>query len=111
MIEDLIQSKGRVESLMDVMVRPSPDPKRVLGTVEIHENGLRYRSNKGSRIGALRTHTLYTHAAGATRSELTGEAVRGLGGARAQTCRTATSATSSTSRARPRRSSPSCTST
>ena len=60
-IEDLIQSKGRVESLMDVMVRPSPDPKRVLGTVEIHENGLRYRSNKGSRIGALHTHALHAH--------------------------------------------------
>jgi nucleosome binding factor SPN SPT16 subunit len=50
-IEDLITAKGRVEALPDVMVRPSPDSKKVLGSVELHENGLRYRSAKGSRIG------------------------------------------------------------
>lgn len=49
--EELVLSKGRVEALQDVMVRPNPDAKRVLGTVEIHENGIRYRSAKGSRIG------------------------------------------------------------
>ena len=51
--DELVLVRGRADTtLLDVLARPSTDPKRVLGTVELHENGIRYRSSKGNKIGA-----------------------------------------------------------
>lgn len=52
----LIQAKpGRLRRLDNVFVRPSPDTKRVQGSLSIHENGLRYQSplKQDSRIDIL----------------------------------------------------------
>lgn len=52
----LIENKsGRTKRLDQIFVRPSPDTKRVPGTVFIHENGIRYQSplRTDSRIDIL----------------------------------------------------------
>lgn len=52
----LIENKsGRTKRLDQIFVRPSPDSKRVPGTVFIHENGIRYQSplRTDSRIDVL----------------------------------------------------------
>lgn len=52
----LIEAKpGRLRRLENVFVRPSPDTKRVPGSLSIHENGLRYQSplRQDSRIDVL----------------------------------------------------------
>ncbi|SCU97859.1 LAMI_0F11804g1_1 [Lachancea mirantina] len=52
----LIENKsGRTKRLDQIFVRPSPDTKRVPGTVFIHENGIRYQSplRSDSRIDVL----------------------------------------------------------
>lgn len=52
----LIENRsGRTKRLDQIFVRPSPDTKRVPGTVFIHENGIRYQSplKSDSRIDVL----------------------------------------------------------
>ncbi|KAH3679669.1 hypothetical protein WICMUC_000809 [Wickerhamomyces mucosus] len=52
----LIEAKpGRLRRLDNVFVRPSPDTKRVPGSLSIHENGLRYQSplKQDSKIDIL----------------------------------------------------------
>nr|AAA97888.1 CDC68 [Kluyveromyces lactis] len=52
----LVENKtGRTKRLDQIFVRPSPDTKRVPGTVFIHENGIRYQSplRTDSRIDIL----------------------------------------------------------
>lgn len=52
----LIEAKpGRLRRLDNVFVRPSPDTKRVPGSLSIHENGLRYQSplKQDSKIDVL----------------------------------------------------------
>ncbi|SCV04579.1 LAME_0H19548g1_1 [Lachancea meyersii CBS 8951] len=52
----LVENKsGRTKRLDQIFVRPSPDAKRVPGTVFIHENGIRYQSplRTDSRIDIL----------------------------------------------------------
>ena len=50
----LIEVKGRrPHKLPEVFVRPALDGKRLPGEVEIHQNGLRYQSPMGQKIGML----------------------------------------------------------
>ena len=43
---NLIELKGtRVKKLDNVLIRPQPDPKKVGGMLQIHENGIRYQSS------------------------------------------------------------------
>lgn len=50
----LAEVKGRrPHKLPEVFVRPALDGKRLPGEVEIHQNGLRYQSPMGQKIGAL----------------------------------------------------------
>jgi nucleosome binding factor SPN SPT16 subunit len=54
--DKLVEAKaGRLRRLDNVFVRPSPDTKRVPGSLSIHENGLRYQSplRNDSRIDIL----------------------------------------------------------
>lgn len=54
--DKLIENRsGRTKRLDQIFVRPSPDSKRVPGTVFIHENGIRYQSplRTDSRIDIL----------------------------------------------------------
>ena len=43
----------KVGRLDNVFIRPGLDGKRVTGDVEIHQNGLRYHDNRGSKIDIL----------------------------------------------------------
>lgn len=46
--------KGRKISILEnVYIRPGLDGKRIAGQVEIHQNGLRYKDNRGSKIDVL----------------------------------------------------------
>lgn len=50
----LMEIKGRrPHRLPEVFVRPALDGKRLPGEVEIHQNGLRYQSPMGQKIGML----------------------------------------------------------
>src|ERR1700722_9236385 len=63
--QDVLQEmKGRRPSkLPEVFVRPALDGKRLPGEVEIHQNGLRYQSPLGQKIGntSFRLMTMRLH--------------------------------------------------
>jgi nucleosome binding factor SPN SPT16 subunit len=43
--------KQRPNSLSDVMIKPNLDGKRVAGDIQIHENGIRYATHSGQKVG------------------------------------------------------------
>lgn len=49
-VEDLITIKGRKEILENVVVRPNLSGKKTIGSLEIHQNGVRFSSTKGERV-------------------------------------------------------------
>ena len=53
--ELILAKPGRLRRMDNIFVRPSPDTKRVPGSLSIHENGLRYQSSlkQDSRIDIL----------------------------------------------------------
>lgn len=49
----LVEIKGRRPTkLADAFIRPALDGKRLPGEVEIHQNGVRYQSQPGQKVGA-----------------------------------------------------------
>jgi nucleosome binding factor SPN SPT16 subunit len=54
--EKLVELKGRRPIKMtDTFVRPALDGKRLPGEVEIHQNGVRYQSHNGQKVGKYQT--------------------------------------------------------
>jgi len=50
--DNLAEIKGkRPQRLQEVFVRPALDGKRLPGELEIHQNGIRYLSPLGQKIG------------------------------------------------------------
>jgi len=50
---DLVLSRGRAPRLTDVSMRPSLTGRKTTGTLEAHENGFRFRSDKGGKLDVL----------------------------------------------------------
>lgn len=48
--EELQLIKGRKDQLENLVIRPNIVGKRTLGTLDLHQNGVRYSSTKGHRI-------------------------------------------------------------
>lgn len=46
-------SSGKIPTLEDVMIRPAVDAKRNDGTVQIHQNGIRFRARNGANVDIL----------------------------------------------------------
>lgn len=51
--ENLIQMKGRRICLNEVIIRPNITSKKTSGTLEAHQNGFRFLSNKGEKIDII----------------------------------------------------------
>lgn len=49
-IEDLILTKGKKEVLENLVIRPNIVSKKTIGNLEIHQNGVRFTSQKGHNI-------------------------------------------------------------
>jgi len=48
--DDLQLIKGKKDMLENLVIRPNIVGKRTLGTLDLHQNGVRYSSNKGHKI-------------------------------------------------------------
>jgi len=49
-VEELQTIKGRKDILENVVVRPNLSGKKTIGSLEIHQNGVRFSSTKGERV-------------------------------------------------------------
>eukprot|EP00743_Colponemidia_sp_Colp-15_P004304 GILK01004643.1.p1 GENE.GILK01004643.1~~GILK01004643.1.p1 ORF type:complete len:1051 (-),score=281.73 GILK01004643.1:164-3265(-) len=51
--ESLVLAKGKRPMLQDLSVRPNLSGKKTTGTLEAHQNGFRFTSNKGEKIDVI----------------------------------------------------------
>ena len=49
-LEDLVLSKGKREVLEGLVIRPNIVGKKTVGNLEIHQNGVRFSSQKGHNV-------------------------------------------------------------
>ena len=49
-IDDLVLIKGKKEVLENLVIRPNIVGKKTVGSLEIHQNGVRFSSQKGHNI-------------------------------------------------------------
>ena len=55
-----LQISSKPVRLQDLEMRPSFSGRKTVGTCEIHRNGIRFRSNRGEKVGECTTHTKQT---------------------------------------------------
>ena len=45
--------QGRRDTLENVIIKPNLDGRKTIGNLEVHNNGMRYSSNKGFKVDLL----------------------------------------------------------